>query len=204
RHHDKALAAEADLLRAYVFSYLNDKTGKRPYREQSFKAFRGIAESAEKENLIYIQERAVYGLALGFWLKQKYEGAFAWMLRCSDLLDQMKPESFPFMAAHLNFIGRCYYYFKDYGKALKFFKKAGTLNRTAFNANAVLNARNSVGLCYQKLGQLEAAKKHFTAIIEDDSPHQSEVWKAIASGTLGHNYYIEKKYDKAIPLFKKY
>src|SRR5699024_3841319 len=55
-HHDKALAAEADLLRAYVFSYLNDKTGKRPYREQSFKAFRGIAKNAEKENLIYIQE----------------------------------------------------------------------------------------------------------------------------------------------------
>jgi tetratricopeptide (TPR) repeat protein len=134
--------------------------------------------------------------------KKEYEKSFEFLLRSNKILEKMNPEEFPNIAEHLNFIGRCYFYFKDYRNAIMYYEKSSKLEKTKFNANAVLDAQNTLGLCYQKLGKISLSSQLFSKIISDTSPYKNETWKKIASGNLGYNYYLEENYEKAIPLLK--
>jgi len=204
-HDDRELVYEADLLRAYYY-YFEMMSGEeailKPKNSQVVNNFIAVFRESEKEGLINIKARAAYGIALSYWWGVKnYEKAFEWLLRLDKLLAQMKPNSFPYTAEHLNFIGGCYYHFKDFQNALVYFESSSKIKKSKFNYNAILNSQNSLGICYQKLDQLAQAEKYFLTIIEDTSKYQSPVWKGIASGNLGYNYYLQGNYEKAIPLF---
>jgi DNA-binding CsgD family transcriptional regulator len=206
-NNDKELAYEADLLKAYYYYFElvnNDKPISKLSSGKPFAEFIKVYRKSDTEGLINIKARAAYGIALAYWWGTKnYEKSFEWLLRLGKILDQMELNGFPYAAEHLNFIGGCYYYFKDYPNALVYYKRASKLKKTKFNAQAIFNAQNSLGLCYQKLNQLAQAEKYFFAIIDDTSSYQNSLFKGIASGNLGYNYYLQGNYEKAIPLFKK-
>lgn len=195
-NNDRQLVLEADLLRAYYYlEYVWEDPDAINY-------LIAIAEKGKKEKVPNIEERAVQAVAVYYWVKQEYQKAFEWYMRSAELLDKMDAADFPNMSKHLNLIGESYYHFRDYRSALVYFKKSSILKRTSFNYLAVLNAQNTVGLCYQKLEQFDLAKQWFTKVIDDTSQHHSPVWKGIASGNLGYNYYLQGNYEEAIPLLK--
>lgn len=197
KNDDEALALEAKLLKAYAYWFIYGH--KVPELIQSLIL---IAEEGKQQNIPHIEARAVKVIALHFWNAKNYEKSFEWLLRLAKTLDQMQPEQFPNMAEHLDYIGRCYYYFEDYTTALTYYEKASQLEKTAFNAASVWEAQTTMGLCYQKLGKLIEAAYHFNAVIQDSATYASTIWKNIASGNLGYNYYLEGNYEKAVPLFK--
>ena len=194
---DKELALEADLLKAYSFWHIYGF--ENPELVQNLIL---IAEKGKKENIPHIEERAVNVIATHYWGVKNYEKAFVWLLRSGKILEKMNPDSFPNMAEHLNFIGRCYYYFRDYKKATTYFKKASELKKTAFNSSKVIEAQNTLGLCYQELGHLNRSTQSFIKIINDTTSLSDPIWKGIASGNLGYNYYLMDNYKGAITLFK--
>ena len=198
KHQDKELALEAALLNAYSNCLLY--SDQKPELIQNLIS---VAQKGEEEKVLHIEARATKAIANHYWLHNKYEKSFEWLLHLTKILKQIKPESFPNMASHLNFIGRCYYFFKDYKNALIYYEKSSKLPQTKFNVEAVLEAQNSVGLCYQKLGKLKQAKYYFLKVIEDTSIYQKPTWKGIAAGNLGYNYYLKKDYPKAIPLLRE-
>ncbi len=196
-NQDKELALEANLLNAYTYWFIyGHKNPKLIY------ALIDVAQKAKKEKVAHIEERAVHVVAIHYWKKKEYEKSFEFLLRSNKILEKMNPEEFPNIAEHLNFIGRCYFYFKDYRNAIMYYEKSSKLEKTKFNANAVLDAQNTLGLCYQKLGKISLSSQLFSKIISDTSPYKNETWKKIASGNLGYNYYLEENYEKAIPLLK--
>tara|TARA_R110002072_G_scaffold180105_4_gene336223 strand:+ start:7813 stop:9516 length:1704 start_codon:yes stop_codon:yes gene_type:complete len=197
-NNDKELALEAELLKGYanwhIFGY------KYP---ELVEDLIDLVEKAKIEQVLNVEERAIQVIATHYWRVKNYEKAFEWLLQSAKLLEKMKPESFPNMARHLNFIAECHYFFRDYNSALIYFEKTSKLKRTEFNVNDVLSAINTLGLCYQKLGELKLAKPYFLEVINNNSQFQSAVWKGIAYGNLGYNYYLEGNYEEAIPLFQK-
>ena len=195
---DKELALEADLLKAYANWYLYGHIKKELIENLAI-----IAEKGKKEAFFNIEARAIHVIATHFWKIKEYESAFEWLLQLAKVLNKMEPESFPNMAIHLNFIGQSYYHFQDYTNALNYFVKSSLLEKNKFNAVAVINAQNTVGLCYQKLGKLKLAKTYFLKVINDTSKYKNTIWQGIASGNLGYNYYLKEKYIEAIPLLKK-
>ena len=195
-HQDYQLVLEAQLLRAYYYrKYAWDDPEKLNYLIE-------IAEKGRIENIPHIEERAVQAIAVHYWRKENYQKAFEWMLLSAKILDKMEPASFPNMAEHLNLLGRYYYFFNDYNSALIYYEKSSNLPMSSFNALAVIEAQNTLGLCYQKLGNLNKAAHWFQKVIDDTSSYQSAVWKGIASGNLGYTYYLKHDYERAIPLFK--
>ena len=196
-NHDKELALEAELLKAY--SYWHIYGSKYPELVQNLIL---IAEKGEKEHVPTIEERAVQAIANHYWGVKNYEKAFVWLLRSAHILEKMNPNTYPNMAAHLNFIGLCYYHFGDYEEAATYFKKSSELKKTDFNAVAIIESQNTLGLCYQNLGYLSRSNESFLKIINDTSSYSNTIWKGIASGNLGYNYYLEDDYQKAIPLFE--
>ena len=197
-NNDKELALEAELLKAYVNWFI--------YGDKRLELVQNLIDVAKKGNKNYvyhIEERAIQVIAKHYWAFKDYENAFEWLLQSAKILEKIDPDSFPNMAMHLNFIGRSYYNFEDYNSSLIYYKKAANLKKTAFNATDIIEAQNTVGLCYQKLGKLELAQEIFLKVIQDTSIYKSITWQNIASGNLGYNYYLKEEYDKAIPLFEK-
>ena len=192
--HDKELVLEAELLKAYSYWYL--------YGHENHELIQNLIDLSEKAGVLHIEERCVKVIATHYWNTKNYESAFEWLLRSATILKKMKSEDFPDMADHLNFIGRCYYYFQDYNNAILYYKNSSKLEKTKFNSAAVLEAQSTLGLCYQKIGKLKLAKQCFLRVIEDTSPYKNPTWIGIASGNLGYNYYLEGNYKEAILLFK--
>lgn len=196
-NNDKELALEATLLKAYANWFIyGDK------RTELIQNLIAVAEKGEENNVYHIQERAIQVIATHYWSFKEYENAFEWLLKSAKVLEKINPESFPNMANHLNFIGRSYYNFEDYKTAIIYYKKAGNLEKTAFNKSDVLESQSTLGLCYQKLGDFELAEQAFLRVINDTSAHKNNLWKGIAAGNLGYNFYLQGNYEKAIPLFK--
>jgi len=193
---DSQLAMEADLVLGNYYQkfYRNDP--------RTIEYFIALAEKARTEKFLEIEERVVRTIILYYWKSQDYQNAFKWLLRSASNLNKMDEESFPPMAKHLNTIGKCHYFFRDYKSALIYFEKCSKLKRTTRNNRIVIDAQNTSGLCYQKLGEYGASDNYFLKIIEDTTQFQSATWKGIASGNLGYNYYLQGDYEKAIPLFK--
>jgi len=196
-NNDEELVLESELLSAYGCLFIATK--KNPKYVENLIL---VAEKGKKSNIKHIEARAVHVIADHYWKKENYEKAFEWLLKSSKVLDTMDPDSFPNIAAHLNFIGRCYYYFRDYEKAITYYKKSSELTKTDFNNKAVTEGLNTLGLSYQKLGDLTRSSQSFLKIINDTTAYKNIIWEGIASGNLGYNYYMEGEYSKAIPLFE--
>ncbi|PTB97440.1 hypothetical protein C9994_03030 [Marivirga lumbricoides] len=196
-NQDVELALEARLLKAYsywhIYGHIYPNLVKNLIK---------VAEEAKEKQILHVEARAVKVIANHYWGQKNYESTFEWLLRSAKILDEIEPEQFPNMAEHLNFIGKCYFYFRDYKTALYFYKKSSKLDKSTFNAEAIFEAQNTLGLCYQALGQLSNAEGHFVAVITDSSSYASPIWQNIASGNLGYNFYLAGNYEKAIPLLK--
>lgn len=194
-HNDKELALEAELLKAYSYLYLYGNTNPELVHNLI-----EVAQKGKDENFLNIEERAVNAIAKYYWGIKNYEKAFVWLLSSAKILEHLEPNNYPNMAAHLNFIGLCYYYFEDYEEAAIYLKKSSKLKKTDFNTIEVTSAQNTLGLCYQNLGELDLSDQCFLAIIKNTVTNS--IWKGIASGNLGFNYYLREEFDKAIPLFE--
>lgn len=194
---DKELALEAELLKAYSLWRFYGSNDPEIIQELI-----NIAEKGKKENVLNIEGRAVKTIAKHYWSIKNYEKAFVWLSRTAKILEKLDPDSYPNMASHLSFIGICYYNFEDYTTASTYFKKASELQKTNFNSLAVIEAQNTLGLCYQKLGDFNLSNQWFLRVINDTSSYSNPIWKGIASGNLGYNYYLNGDYQKAIPLFE--
>ncbi len=197
-NQDAELALEARLLKAYSYWHIYGHI--YPNLVQNLIQ---VAEEAKEKQILHVEARAVKVIANHYWSKKNYENTFEWLLRSAKILDKIEPKHFPNMAEHLNFIGKCYFYFRDYKTALKFFEKSSKLVKNTFNAESVFEAQNTMGLCYQELGQLNNAEDYFKSVITDSSSYSSTIWQNIASGNLGYNFYLEGNYEKAIPLLER-
>lgn len=194
-NNDPQLVLEAEMLHAFYM--------KNVYPGQKdIDPYIALAEYAKEENTPIIEARAVLGVAAYYWDVAEYQKAFKWMMRDAQILKSIDEDDFPLMARYLNTIGRAYYFFQDYENALTYFEKASILKIDSFNSLSVIEAQNNVGLCYQKAGKYELSDQWFRKILYDTSQYQSPIWKGIASGNLGYNYYLQGDYDKAIPLFR--
>lgn len=197
-NQDKELALEAALLEAYSYWFIYGN-----HKPELIQNLIDIANLGEKDKVLHIKQRAIKVIISHYWSLNNFEEAYEWVLLSIKTLDKIMPEDFPNKADHLNYVGQYYYYFKDYKNALVYYKKSSNLKKIGFNADFILAAQNTVGLCYQKLENFDLAKTHFLRVIEDKSEFQNDIWKSIASGNLGYNYYLEGNFNKAIPLFKK-
>ena len=112
----------------------------------------------------------------------------------------MNSDTFPDKLDHLYQIGRAYYHFSEHREAITYFKKALSLPETPFNKIYVNQARNTMGMSYQAINQLDSADLCFRELIKSNP---GNIWEGIASGNLGYSYYLRNDFDTAIPLLEK-
>ncbi len=159
-------------------------------------------ELATQDDVDFLKARSLRALAEFYWKVEKnYELAFEQYLLLDKELPFARAHEYPEMCRDLMQIGQAYYFFQDYQQAGKYFKKAILLPEKPFNTMVMNDARNTLGLCYQQLNQLDSSDYYFGEVLRTPFT-EAVVWKRIATGNLGANRYLRKQYDEAIPLLE--
>lgn len=119
RAGDKELLLEADLLEACYAQKA------RPYGGMDKLLL--TLKRAEKEGIAHIACRAVWQIGQHYWGLAEYEQGFRWYFRLDHMMQEMEVEKFPDKVKYLEEIGRAYYRFGDYEKAIPYFRQVTAL-----------------------------------------------------------------------------
>lgn len=106
-------------------------------------------------------------------------------------------------------MGQILYSTRDYHKSLYYLRKADDkdFNTISYDQNffttnmpEVSAKWNGIGLCFQKLGQLDSALHYFNIGLRLAENTNSTIWLGISAGCIGVIYCLQHQYEKAKPL----
>lgn len=198
QHKDKHFELEIDLFELFAKSNFYKKD-----TEQSIRAYKALMKRAEQEHVWHVKLNTTRALAEYYWKFVKdYELAFEYYLMLDKELIGVKSNDYPQMARDYNQIGESYFFFRDFSRAKKYFKKVILLQETIFNTNVRASAFNTIGLCYQREKNYDSSNFYFRKVLETKFENTKNAWIGIIKGNLGANFYKQKNYDEAIPLLK--
>ena len=184
---------------AFFLNFWNAFFEKQP-QSVSLKKLREQLDQSTKHNVEFLRARSLRALAEFYWkIQRNYQLAFEQYLLLDMEISKVNPNDYPEMARDLMQIGQSYYFFRDYTLAIHYFKRAIALPETPFTTAVINDARNTLGLCYQRLKKYDSAAFYFQEILKTHFP-ESFAWKRIAKGNIGGTYYLEGKFEKALPL----
>lgn len=194
QHHDESLVAEAALAAAWLQSlqspdgqletsamqeFIEDRTNKKDMVSAA-RAWRMLGD-------LYLQKNNDYETTLECYFKNIETG--------NGLSEDIYPERmYDFFS-----IGNIYYQFKEYRQALYNLRQALMYRPPHTRAVVQSNIRNTLGLCYQKTGNLDSSDYYFNQVLQHETDRHEE-WKGIAMGNLGYNYFLRGNYPKAIAM----
>lgn len=194
---DRELQLETDLLGSYYRVESGDYSMKR-----KVELMQAIGNIAVHEQVWHIHLRSLKVIGDTYWEYQQYELAFETYLQIGEIMNHLDPADFPDMARYLSQIGQAHYLFQDYRQAIRYFERGVAIPETDYNAVDIARSRNNLGLCHQKLGQLEQSNRYFRQIIENTKSGGWDTWEGIARGNLGYNYYLTGENDRAVPFLQ--
>lgn len=197
KHHDRSLELNID----FFLVFWNSFYGNQP-KDVSLRNLKTQLAAATDENVDFLRARFLRALAEFYWKVEKnYELAFEQYLLLDRELAFATADEYPEMARDLMQIGQAYYFFQDYTVAREYFRRAIVLPETSFTTMVINDARNTLGLCYQQLNDLDSADYYFKKVVQTSFP-RAAVWKRIATGNLGTSMYMRKDFDRAVPLLE--
>ncbi len=166
--------------------------------------FNKIIALTRKYGYPKLEVRAYTFLGQYYWERlKKYEQSMEYLWQAETIMKQIETEEYYDKAVNLYFLGEKYFYFSDYKKALQVFREAISVPENTMNTNYYNNSLNTIALCYRHLEQFDSSSYYLNILTTKKYRFGAEVWKDIAIGNIGSNFYHQKHYDKAFPLIYK-
>ncbi|MCQ6959696.1 tetratricopeptide repeat protein [Mucilaginibacter aquariorum] len=172
----------------------------RGYNPLSTKHFDRAIAFAKEEKLpleagIYQHRKANY-----YSLYKQNTAACRYYLLSEATLREVGFDNVPDMGTLFSETANFYYSLGDFDNARDNLRHA--LKYQPIVSSVRINIINTIGLTYRNEGQYQTAMAYFNnafhmAILVKDS-----VWAAIATGNIGSIYFLQKHYNKALPLIQ--
>jgi len=192
-HQNLTLYSEADYMEVMA---LPDSTEK----DLSIKIdkFESIIRTASKRNDNIMKLRAMDAIFDTYWKTTKYARA----LRQSYVLDKelqtVTDKEYPGKGDAYYRIGKAFYFFKNYDKALPYLRKA-LKPAKYYHDRSNLLARNTIGKYYNLTGQVDSAEYYFrSAFYTPEIVKSKPMFDAIALSNIGQSLILKQEYDSAI------
>jgi len=101
-------------------------------------------------------------------------------------------------------MGQSYYEFGDYEGAIRYLREALEVSDTEAARRHGENRliKNTLALAYQKMEKYDSAIYFFKQAHDESVLSDYLFWAALTNGNLGYVYYLQGKYDEAIPLME--
>ena len=122
-------------------------------------------------------------------------------LRAYEIFKELTLNAFPGKNYPLYLIALTFYQYDDYGKALEI---AAQIEKPIAEPFHHTLTANLIGMCYLKTEKYDSARYWFSEAIRVDIGRKDlqSIWQGITDGNIGHTWYLQQEYDKAIPFLK--
>jgi AraC-like DNA-binding protein len=168
-----------------------------------------LLEKTEKTEVIHLELMVRQRIIDFYWSYLKnYELAFDLYNIQEKRLEEVTLEEVPEMLDYYMNRANAHYFFKDYAQAIFYFNKVLEGRDNSRTQYPKQHARNGLGLSYRYgYNDFDRSDSCFFAMIQYCNINQErefffDSWNGIAEGSLGHNMFLRKEYDRAIPLLK--
>lgn len=196
REHDHELQMEAEFMR--IDYYFVGKQKNHELFEKKITQFIGVADK-EQVNQMRIRTRVI--LAGYYFNKQKYGLAFENYLEAYELTKQIDAKDFPNKQEIIDWIGGAYYNIGDYTGAYSFLMEARQYP-TSYKPSAAINAMNTLALIFRSQSKYDSAIYYFQKAYAFAKGRNDSTWMGITSGNIGITYFLQGRYEDAIPLLE--
>jgi AraC-like DNA-binding protein len=196
--HDERLALCVD----YHLVYNQAKRGATS--ETLIDLYQPIIDQTEKIAFRELMIRSLCSQASLYLSLRNYEVGFVLCKKLEKLIDNISDEIYPDKILVYDAISSIYFQFHDYGLAVQLLKKAVEMPVRSRNLQCYLSVRNTLGLCYVELNELDSADYYFRSIVDETrfpDNYMSEIWPVIAQKNIAEVYAHRGEYEKAIPIY---
>lgn len=203
---DIELQCEAKLL--MLADYSTDDNWDSAKVESYAKA---LCTMAQENELTQIEIRCRQFMGRYYMEKKgQYIKSIDQFLQSYYLLGKLSPEEFPSKKESIYNVAHAYYTFGDFNGAKKYLNEAEdikmpvrkTMLDNPYKINTYISLKNTLGLIYRNEQQYDSARYFFEMVRSLAETAKDTTWMGIASGNIGICYYLEGKYDQAIPFLQ--
>lgn len=197
KYNSSELDIEADYMYALVLPVgeNNDISYKIAKMEE-------VVKKAERQNNIVMKIRAMEAIFNIYWKSSLYAKAFAQTYLIDEQLKNITGEEYPGRGYAYYQIGRAYYFFRNYDKAIPYLRQALKPPKYYFDRSNLL-ARNAIGSYYNLIGNIDSAEYYFrSAYFSVDNVKLKPVIDAVSLSNIGKCLISRGKPDDAIPYLR--
>jgi len=139
-----------------------------------------------------------------YYLQNKPGPAFEFFQKGYNNLKKFGFENSPNIHDYIGIMGQSYYEFGDYEGAVRYLREALEVSDTEAARRHGENRliKNTLALAYQKMEKYDSAIYFFKQAHDESVLSDYLFWAALTNGNLGYVYYLQGKYDEAIPLME--
>ena len=191
---DKELADEfnAEAYRMMLFDHVNIE-----------KPLQTFLEEANEDGLVYV-ETEVHQLLGDFYSgnNQQQNAAIDQFITAYNSYKNFTGDEFPPKQEYTYMLGGAFYRYGDYENAIKYLQEAWRAKRSV-NKNMYCSIFNTIGLSYRNMHKYDSAILYFQRTHDEAAKLHNLPYIGITTGNIGITYYLQGKYDEAIPLLKE-
>lgn len=193
KYNSSELDIEADYMYALVLPVgeNNDISYKIAKMEE-------VVKKAQRQKNIVMKIRAMEAIFNIYWKSSLYAKAFAQTYVIDEQLKNITGEEYPGRGYAYYQIGRAYYFFRNYDKAIPYLRQALKPPKYYFDRSNLL-ARNAIGSYYNLIGNIDSAEYYFrSAYFSVDNVKLKPVIDAVSLSNIGKCLISRGKPDDAI------
>ncbi|HEX5111546.1 MAG TPA: tetratricopeptide repeat protein [Saprospiraceae bacterium] len=172
------------------------------YLDKGLQYITRYTEEARKQGWKSEEAECILMQGIMYYRQLKYGPAFEYLQKGYSKLQSIGLENSPGIVHYMQQVAQCYYEFGDYEGAIHFLKEAMRVKPKNVNVSRLYIAKNTLALAYQKLEQFDSAIYYFKSAHAEAVTFPDSFWAALANGNLGNVYYLQGRYDDAIPLME--
>ncbi len=130
---------------------------------------------------------------------KKYAPACASFLKAYDLFKKAGFDNVPDISVYLRDMASFYYHLGDFETSKRFLLEALAHQPSVHNQ---IPLNNTIGMIYRSNAEYDKALLYFNKSLSIAKKSNDLQWQAISAGNIGSVYFLQKKYDAALPLMK--
>ena len=172
------------------------------YRPYSIHLINQAIEEAKKRGWKEIEAECYLRKGLLFYKQWKYGVAFEYIQKGYNLLKEIGFGKCPLIIRHLEEIGLAYYEFGDPEGAIHFLREALAQTPVLTEIGEKRKTMNTIAVCFNQLEQYDSSI-HYLTLAHNESVFVNDTfWAALTNGNKGYVFYLQGKYDDALPLME--
>lgn len=161
-------------------------------------SLRHAQEFATRHDFRKEEAELTYRLGMKYYNTKAFPQAFEHLLEAYEKFQQVGFTEFPEMNTYLYNLGKVYYEFADYNKALRYLNEA--LRYPFVNERSGIHMYNTLGLTYGRLEKNDTSLYYYSKGLTMAKNTKDSVWIGILSGNMASVFLKNNKADSAKPL----